>query len=78
MIARIYRLNEARLAVRNDPAAFARAQAELVAALEEMAQRRDTEKRPQTPSAKAQGIGKRPEKLAGTDRFCRSSGSTHG
>lgn len=43
MIAHIYCLNEARLAVKNDPAAFARAQAELVAALEEMAQRRDTE-----------------------------------
>lgn len=43
MIAGIYRLNEARLAVKNDPAAFVRAQAELVAALEEMAQRRDKE-----------------------------------
>jgi len=43
MIAHIYCLNEARLAVKNDPAAFAKAQAELVASLEEMAQRRDEE-----------------------------------
>lgn len=32
MIARIYRLNDARLAVLDNPAAFARAQGELVAA----------------------------------------------
>lgn len=43
MIARVYRLNDARLAVLDNPVAFAQAQGELVAALEEMAQRRDAE-----------------------------------
>ncbi|OPX92170.1 MAG: Transposase IS66 family protein [Pelotomaculum sp. PtaB.Bin013] len=43
LIARIYRLNDAQLAVREDPVAFGKAQAELAAALDEMVQRSDKE-----------------------------------